>query len=142
MDKKKVEFSKKITVASFVFFIFCVLTSMTYLFMFGSDMTDTAICVTMLTISGGVFGMAVKHYLNAQRFINTAKVEYGSYENLMKVRLKYNEEMMKLKSLYQDEDYEDDSFIADATDGVVDRLNNSISNEHDLANEEDEIQTF
>jgi len=139
-NKNKIEFSKKITVASFIFFIFCVIVSIIYLFMFGADITDTAICVTMLTISGGVFGMAVKHYLNAQRFINTAKVECGSYLEFMKARLEYNEAMMKLKQQYGE--FEEDDFMSNATDNIVDRFNSHIGTEFDEANSEDDIQTF
>lgn len=101
---KKIEYSKILATFSLLLFI-CTLIygymMMTYLIM--NDATtiyDLAFFCTAITITGSVFMTTAKHYYSKSGLQNTCHIRNSSYEQIMKVRLNYIEEVYKLKEKY------------------------------------------
>lgn len=102
--KKKIEYSKILATASLLLFL-CTLiygyVIMTYLIM-GDTTTlfDLAFFGTAITITGGVFMTTTKHYYSKSGLQNTCYIRNNVYEQIMKVRLQYIEEVLKLQNKY------------------------------------------
>ena len=93
----KIQFSKLLTIFSLMLFIWCLAEG------FNTDFTqvyDTTIYVTSITVSGGIFGLCLKAYMSKSKAENIYKVQHGMYEDIMNIKLKYNEQMMKLTQEY------------------------------------------
>lgn len=90
---------------------------------------DTAIFCACIASAGGILGAIITKYLNNSNCENIPRIQMNLYKQSMKLRLEYNEEMMKLKQKYAvtDEDVceiESDSHMDEVTESV---LNNAIS---------------
>lgn len=101
---KKVEYSKILATASLLLFL-CTLiygyVIMTYLIMSDTaTLFDLAFFGTAITITGGVFMTTAKHYYSKSGLQNTCHIRNGVYEQIMKVRLNYIEEVLKLQEKY------------------------------------------
>ena len=102
--KKKIEYSKILATASLLLFI-CTLVYgyavMTYLIVNNTaTLFDLAFFGTAITITGGVFMTTAKHYYSKSGLQNTCHIRNGVYEQIMKVRLQYMEEVLKLREKY------------------------------------------
>ena len=102
--KKKIEYSKILATASLLLFI-CTLiygyAVMTYLIVNNTaTLFDLAFFGTAITITGGVFMTTAKHYYSKSGLQNTCHIRNGVYEQIMKVRLQYMEEVLKLREKY------------------------------------------
>lgn len=103
-DIKKIEYSKILATASLLLFI-CTLfygyAIMTYLVVSNTtSLFDIAFFGTAITITGGVFMTTAKHYYSKSGLQNTCHIRNGVYDQIMKVRLRYIEEVLKLKVKY------------------------------------------
>ena len=102
--KKKFEYSKILATASLLLFLCTLLygyTVMTYLILSESaSLYDLAFFVTAITITGGVYMTTAKHYYSKSGLQNTAHIRNNVYEQIMKVRLQFIEENLKLQQKY------------------------------------------
>ena len=62
---------------------------------------DTAIFVACITSVGGILGAIITKYYNNSNSENIPKIQMALFKKSMDLRLKYNEEMMKLKKQYE-----------------------------------------
>lgn len=142
MKEPRVQFSKFLTVGSLSLFVWALLKGFTTNF---SEILDTTVYVTSITVSGGIFGMCVKSYMSKAKAENIYKVQRAMYEDIMKVKLQYNEEMMKLNRQYNmtqnDVDIIDSSSLIDDSD-VLNDMKESIGNHLYDTKTEDDINNF
>ena len=144
MKEPKVQFSKFLTIGSLLLFVWSLLQGFTTDF---TEMFDTTVYVTSITVSGGIFGMCVKAYMSKAKAENVYKVQRTMYEDIMKVKLQYNEEMMKLNQRYnmtQDDIDMVDSIspINDGVDSILNDMRENIDNHLYDTKTEDEIENF
>lgn len=132
MSKKepRFQFSKLLTIGSLVLFIWTLSKG---LYVDFTEVFDTTIYVTAITISGGIFGVCLKSYMSKSKAENIYKIQKTMYEDIMDIKLHYNEEMMKLISQYnvtQDEiDMSDmTNPINDGVESVYGDMKESINN--------------
>lgn len=132
MSKKepRFQFSKLLTIGSLVLFIWTLSKG---LYIDFTEVFDTTIYVTAITISGGIFGVCLKSYMSKSKAENIYKIQKTMYEDIMDIKLHYNEEMMKLISQYnvtQDEiDMSDTTNpINDGVEAVYGDMKESINN--------------
>lgn len=142
MKESRLQFSKLLTVGSLLLFVWALLKGFTTNF---SEILDTTVYVTSITVSGGIFGMCVKSYMSKAKAENIYKVQRAMYEDIMKVKLQYNEEMMKLNRQYNmtqnDVDIIDSSSLIDDND-VLNDMKESINNHLYDTKTEDDINNF
>jgi hypothetical protein len=142
MKESRLQFSKLLTVSSLLLFVWALLKGFTTNF---SEILDTTVYVTSITVSGGIFGMCVKSYMSKAKAENIYKVQRAMYEDIMKVKLQYNEEMMKLNRQYNmtqnDVDIIDSSSLIDDND-VLNDMKESINNHLYDTKTEDDINNF
>ena len=115
---KKTEYSKILATASMLLFICTLLYGyvvMTYLILSESaSLYDLAFFVTAITITGGVYMTTAKHYYSKSGLQNTCHIRNGVYEQIMKVRLQYVEEVLKLQEKYNITEMEVSEIEADS----------------------------
>lgn len=125
--------SKILAYITSIIFIACVVVGYIGTFMSTeSTITDVAVFVTSISISGGVYGSSMKYYFNKAKSENVIKEQLRAYKEIMKMRLNYNESMMKLKREYDmsNEDIseiESESPIDDVSEDLIDGINETIS---------------
>lgn len=139
-----VQFSKFLTIFSAVLFIWCLLEGFRADF---SQILDTAVYVTSITVSGGIFGLCLKSYMSKAKAENIYKVQHGMYEDIMNIKLKYNERMMQLIQEYQmtqsDVDMMDmDSPINDGVNDIMSDMRENVNNHLYDTKMEDDIENF
>lgn len=146
MNKKepKIQFSKILTIGSFVLLIWTLIQGLTTDF---SQVYDTTVYVTAITISGGIFGVCVKSYMSKSKAENIYKIQKAMYEDIMEVKLNYNESMMQLSQKYNmtqdDVDMIDNvSPINDGVDSVLNDMRENIDNHLYDTKTEDEIENY
>ena len=140
----KVQFSKILTILSAVLFIWCLLEGFNTHF---GEVYDTTVYVTSITVSGSIFGLCLKSYMSKAKAENIYKVQHGMYEDIMNIKLSYNESMMKLIQQYQltQEDIDMNDNFSPINDGVEDVLNDmkeNINNHLYDTKSEDEIEHY
>lgn len=142
--KNKAQFSKILTILSAVLFIWCLSEGFNTHF---GELYDTTVYVTSITVSGGIFGLCLKSYMSKAKAENIYKVQHGMYEDIMDIKLKYNERMMQLTQQYQmtqsDVDMVDiDSPITEGTNDIINDMRESLSNHLYDTKSEDDIELF
>lgn len=140
----KVQFSKFLTIFSVVLFIWCLFEGFNTHF---GEVYDTAVYVTSITVSGGIFGLCLKSYMSKAKAENIYKVQHGMYEDIMDIKLKYNERMMQLTQEYQmtqsDVDMMDvDSPINDGINDIMSDMRENVNNHLYDTKMEDDIENF
>lgn len=144
MMKPKIQFSKILTIGSLTLFVWSLLKG------FSTDFTqvyDTTVYVTAITISGGIFGVCLKSYMGKSKAENVYKVQQTMYENIMNVKLAYNEHMMQLIQKYnitQDE-IDMNEFVSPINDGaesVINDMRENIDNHLYDVKSEDDVETY
>lgn len=145
MNKEsKFQFSKILTIGSLLLFIWSLFQG------FVTDFTqvyDTTVYVTAITISGGIFGVCLKSYMSKSKAENIYKIQKTIYEEIMNVKLQYNEAMMKLIQKYQitqnDIDMVDmDSPINDGVNEILSDMKENINNHLYDVKSEDDVENF
>lgn len=140
----KFQFSKILAIGSLVLFVISLLQGFT------TDLSqayDTTIYVTAITISGGIFGVCLKSYMSKSKAENIYKIQKTMYEDIMDIKLRYNEGMMQLSQKYNmtqsDIDMIDNaSPISDGATNIINDMNESISNHLCDTKTEDEIENY
>lgn len=144
MQEKKLQFSKFLTFSSLLLFIWSLLQG------FSTDFTqvyDTTVYVTAITISGGIFGVCLKSYMGKSKAENIYKIQKTIYEEIMNVKLQYNEAMMKLIQTYhltQDDVnmFDSDSPINDGVNDILNDMRENVNNHLYDVKSEDDIENF
>lgn len=142
MQEPKVQFSKLLTIGSLILFVWTLLRG------FHTDYTqmfDTTVYVTAITISGGIFGVCLKAYMSKAKAENIYKVQKTMYEDIMKTKISYNEQMMQLINKYNITQDEIDAVdltnpINEGMDGIVSDMKENINNHLYDTKIEDEIE--
>lgn len=140
----KIQFSKLLTIGSLLLFIWTLLKG---LYIDYTSVYDTTVYVTAITISGGIFGVCLKAYMSKSKAENIYKVQKTMYEDIMDIKLKYNQQMMKLIQEYQitqDEiDMNDMSNpINEGVDSIISDMKENVNNHLYDTKTQDEIETF
>lgn len=140
----KFQFSKLLTIGSLILFIWALSKGFYTNF---SEIYDTTVYVTAITVSGGIFGLCLKAYMSKAKAENIYKVQRTMYEDIMDIKLRYNEAMMKLNQQYNmtqdDVDMMDvNSPINEGVDEVINDMKENINNHLYDTKTEDEIENF
>ena len=140
----KIQFSKLLTIGSLLLFIWTLLKG---LYIDYTSVYDTTVYVTAITISGGIFGVCLKAYMSKSKAENIYKVQKTMYEDIMDIKLKYNQQMMKLIQEYQISQDEIDmndmsNPISEGVDSVISDMKENVNNHLYDTKTEDEIETF
>jgi hypothetical protein len=143
-QEPKIQFSKFLTFGSLLLFIWSLLQGFTTDF---TQVYDTTIYVTAITISGGIFGVCLKSYMSKSKAENIYKIQRTMYEDIMNIKLSYNESMMKLIKQYQltQDDIDMNDNISPINNGIDDVLNDmkeNINNHLYDTKTEDEIENY
>ena len=142
--KNKVQFSKILTILSFMMFVWTLYCGFSASF---NQLYDISVYVTAITVSGGIFGICLKSYMSKSKAENIYKVQKTMYEDIMDIKLYYNEEMMKLIQKYNlnQEDInmaDNTSYIDNGVDNIVGDMQESINNHLYDTKTEDDIENY
>ena len=140
----KIQFSKLLTIGSLLLFIWTLLKG---LYIDYTSVYDTTVYVTAITISGGIFGVCLKAYMSKSKAENIYKVQKTMYEDIMDIKLKYNQQMMKLIQEYQISQDEIDmndmsNPINEGVDSIISDMKENVNNHLYDTKTQDEIETF
>ena len=140
----KIQFSKLLTIGSLLLFVWTLFKG---LYIDYTSVYDTTVYVTAITISGGIFGVCLKAYMSKSKAENIYKVQKTMYEDIMGIKLKYNEQMMQLIKEYQitqDEiDINDMSNpISEGVESVISDMKENVNNHLYDTKTQDDIETF
>ncbi len=140
----KVQFSKFLTVGSLLLFIWSLMQGFRMDF---AQMYDTTVYVTAITISGGIFGVCLKAYMSKAKAENIYKIQKTMYEDIMDIKLRYNEGMMQLTQKYNmtqnDIDMIDPtSPITNGVENILNDMRENIDNHLSGTKTEDEIENY
>lgn len=143
-QEPKIQFSKFLTFGSLLLFIWSLLQGFITNF---TQVYDTTVYVTAITISGGIFGVCLKSYMSKSKAENIYKIQRTMYEDIMNIKLSYNESMMKLIKQYQltQDDIDMNDNISPINNGIDDVLNDmkeNINNHLYDTKTEDEIENY
>lgn len=147
-DTNKFTWSKLIIIFTGAIFLACIIFVM-YMYIAGRiDSTyDTAAIITCITVSGSIFGSNLCWYSKKAASENQYKLRMGLYADAAKIRLDFNESMMKLMQEYgiteDDVSKIDDSGEIDEMMGeAIDDAKSSLDAARDEADSPNEIQQF
>ena len=140
----KIQFSKLLTIGSLLLFVWTLLKG---LYIDYTSVYDTTVYVTAITISGGIFGVCLKAYMSKSKAENIYKVQKTMYEDIMDIKLKYNQQMMKLIQEYQISQDEIDmndmsNPISEGVDNIISDMKENVNNHLYDTKTQDEIETF
>lgn len=109
--------------------------------------TDTAIFCACITAVGGIVGAIVTKYYNNSNAENIPKIQMNLYKESMKIRLDYNEKMMKLKHQYQMSDsdvydIENQSQMDEISDNILNTAVSELDNKAAQSHEDVNVQNY
>ena len=146
--EKKFTYSKIQVFITGVIFLSSILF-VAYLYISGkiTDAFDTTAIVTMITVSGAIFGSNLCWYSKKAASENQYKLRMSLFADSARVRLDYNEKMMLLMKKYNmaqedidriNESGDSDDFMESSIQDVVTGLDTA----KDIADSENTIETF
>ena len=146
--EKKFTYSKIQVFITGVIFLSSILF-VAYLYISGkiTDAFDTTAIVTMITVSGAIFGSNLCWYSKKAASENQYKLRMSLFADSARVRLDYNEKMMLLMKKYNmtqedidriNESGDSDDFMESSIQDVVTGLDVA----KDIADSENTIETF
>ena len=146
--EKKFTYSKIQVLITGIIFLSSVLF-VAYLYISGkiTDAFDTTAIVTIITVSGAIFGSNLCWYSKKAASENQYKLRMSLFADSAKVRLDYNEKMMVLMKKYNmsqedvdriNESGDSDDFMESSIQDVVTGLDAA----KDIADSENTIETF
>ena len=146
--EKKFTYSKIQVLITGIIFLSSVLF-VAYLYISGkiTDAFDTTAIVTIITVSGAIFGSNLCWYSKKAASENQYKLRMSLFADSAKVRLDYNEKMMVLMKKYNmsqadidriNESGNSDDFMESSIQDVVTGLDAA----KDIADSENTIETF
>lgn len=128
MKKIKIQYSKIITLLTFLLFLGCVIRCF---FVDISTVYDISLYATIVTSTGALCLTTVVWYLKNSQAEKVARIKADTYRIISEERYKYNEKMLKLQSEYKCSDEEifeidNDSPLDELEQEALDSLNSSI----------------
>lgn len=140
----KFQYSKILPIVSLVLFCAVLIKVMNVDY---TNYFDTAVYVSAITVSGGIFGMIVKSYNAKSKAENVSKIQISMYNDTMKTRLWYNEQMALIKQQYglTDDDIseiEENSHIDDISEEQLNDMKQTLDNFTADSKEEDDVQVY
>ena len=128
--KKKIQYSKIITLLTFILFLVCIAKC---LFSDISNVYDISLYATVITTSGALCSTSVVWYLKNSQAEKVARIKADTYRIISEERYKYNEKMLELKSQYKyaEEDIfeiENDSPLDELEQEAMNSMNSSVDN--------------
>ena len=146
--EKKFTYSKIQVLITGIIFLSSVLF-VAYLYISGkiTDAFDTTAIVTIITVSGAIFGSNLCWYSKKAASENQYKLRMSLFADSARVRLDYNEKMMLLMKKYNmtqedidriNESGDSDDFMESSIQDVVTGLDAA----KDIADSENTIETF
>lgn len=141
-NNKKIQYSKIITLLTFILFCGCIIKC------FLVDIStayDLSVYATIVTSSGALCLTSVVWYLKNSQAEKVAKIKADTYKIISEERFKYNEKMLELKSRYKytEEDIfeiENDSPLDELEQDALNSLNSSVDCAMDEATSSIEAQ--
>lgn len=150
-NKKKRKFNKprtsKIIMWLFIaLFVYVIYQGIQFDFS-RTSYTDTAIFCACITAVGGIVGAIVTKYYNNSNAENIPKIQMNLYKESMRIRLDYNEKMMKLKKQYQMNDsdiydIENQSQIDEISDNILSTAVSELDNKAAQSHEDVNVQSY
>lgn len=143
-NKKKIQYSKIITLLTFLLFCGCIVKC------FSVDISsayDLSVYATIVTSSGMLCLTSVVWYLKNSQAEKVARIKSETYKIISEERFKYNKKMLELKSEYgytEEEifDIENDSPLDELEEDALNSMNDSIDAAMEEAVESIEAQTL
>lgn len=144
MNKKKIQYSKIITLLTFLLFFGCVIKGFTIDI---SSAYDLSLYIAMITTSGTVCLTTAVWYMKNSQAEKVANIKADTYRIISEERFKYNKRMLELKSQYRyaDEEIfeiENDSPLDELEQDALNSLNVSIDSAMEEAVSSIEIQSL
>ena len=147
-QERKFTYSKILVFITGVVFLSSILF-VAYLYISGkiTDAFDTTAIVTIITVSGAIFGSNLCWYSKKAASENQYKLRMSLFADSARVRLDYNEKMMLLMKKYNmtqedidriNESGDSDDFMESSIQDVVTGLDTA----KDIADSENTIETF
>lgn len=112
-----------------------------------SSYTDTAVFCACITAVAGIVGAIVTKYYNNSNAENIPKIQMNLYRESMRIRLDYNEKMMKLKKQYQMSDgdvydIENQSQLDEISDNILNTAVSELDNKAAQSHEDVNVQGY
>lgn len=116
MKKNKIQYSKIITLLTFILFCGCIVKCF---FVDISTAYDLSLYATIITSSGALCLTSVVWYLKNSQAEKVARIKANTYRIISDERFKYNKKMLKLKSEYK---YTEEEIFEIENDSPLDEL--------------------
>lgn len=144
MNNKRIQYSKIITLLSFILFCGCIIKCFTVNI---STVYDISLYVSIITVSGTLCVTSVVWYLKNSQAEKVARIKAETYRIISEERYKYNEKMLKLKSEYQYTEseiieIENNSPLDELEQDALNSMNASIDSAMEDASSLIEVQTL
>lgn len=126
-NSKKIQYSKIITLLTFILFCGCIIKC------FLVDIStayDLSVYATIVTSSGALCLTSVVWYLKNSQAEKVAKIKADTYRIISEERFKYNEKMLELKSRYK---YTEEEIFEIENDSPLDELEQDALNSLNLS---------
>lgn len=127
------QYSKKLPIFSGIIFILTVAASF-FILSNGVGACDTTVCVTAITITGGVFATNIGVYSHKAQIENVYKLKKDLYITANEQQIKYNREMLELEQKFNIskeniEALKYDSQLDEFKDSAISDIQNTIDDE-------------
>ena len=144
MKGKKIQYSKIITLLTFILFCACIIRCFTLDI---SNIYDLSMYAAIITTSGALCLTSVVWYLKNSQAEKVARIKSETYKIISEERYKYNEKMLGLKSKYkylEEEiaEIENSSPLDELEQDALDSLNSSIDSAMEEATTSIEVQSL
>ncbi len=144
MKGKKIQYSKIITLLTFILFCACIIRCFTLDI---SNIYDLSMYAAIITTSGTLCLTSVVWYLKNSQAEKVARIKSETYKVISEERYKYNEKMLELKSKYkylEEEvaEIENESPLDELEQDALNSLNSSIDSAMEEATTSIEAQSL
>ena len=108
---------------------------------------DTAIFCACITAVSGILGAIIVKYLNNSNAENIPRMQMDLYKESLKLRLKYNQDMLDIKRNYETDDneiyeVEAKSHMDEVCESILNRAISELDTKSMQANEDVHIQNY
>lgn len=146
MKNKKIRTSKIIMWLFILLFIYVIFKGVNYDFSSLSYM-DTAIFCACITAVSGILGAILVKYLNNSNAENIPRIQMDLYRESLKLRLKYNEDMLNIKRNYGTDNYEieeieNDSHMDEVCESILNQAISELDSKSMQSHEDVHIQSY
>lgn len=109
--------------------------------------TDTAVFCACITAVGGIVGAIITKYYNNSNAENIPRIQMNLYKESMRIRLEYNEKMMKLKQQYSMTDsdvydIENQSNMDEVSDNILNTAISELDNKAAQSHEDVDVNSY